>query len=792
MQGAIPAELLSGPDPEGARVRFERFVEKGGAAPGDADGDVEGRRLLCAILSSGGFLPELLLADVASWPLLVADSWLSKPKPADVVFEEIERATRDARDFADFKARLRVARRREMLRLGARELGWGTTEEVAAELSGFADACLELSYRFCDAALRAEYGVPALEDGHGDGDGEPPPAFVVLAMGKLGGGELNFSSDVDVLYMYSTDAGRLLPPAGAENGPVRARARTLHQYYVELSRRITEAIEEATPEGFIFRVDLRLRPEGRSGPLCNSLAAAERYYETFGRTWERQALLRARPCAGDKALGERILEMLDPFIYPRHIAPTMIEEIRALRGQFRPKREGRDDGFNVKLGSGGIRDVELVVQTLQLIHAGKRRDLRGRSTPRGLRRMEVAGLLSDREARTLASAYRFWRQVEHRVQLEEGAQTHIVPADDGHRGLLARRLGFPDVAAFDARVAEHRAAVKEIAATFDDPEPDLPARIFRLLGLALERSELLSLLGELGFADREGSADVIEMVRGRLSPALIAEAVSSPDPDRTLAIFRDLTVRGSDGLLALLREDPQLLRMLATLFGVSERLSRLLVTHPEMWAPLVDGAGEPLRSARALRAAIDERLAALDATFATAADADEREEASARELRRFCAEETLRIGLHDVAGNLTAADVARQLTLLAEVCVQRGVERIAPTLDARYGTPSTSLTILGLGSLGAHEMRYGSDLDLVFLYGEDGQTSTGVGHQELFSRLARRVINSFGAMLEEGRLYSVDTRLRPSGEQGLLVTSQRAFERYHQEEAAGWERVALL
>ncbi len=803
MTYVVPVELLTGPDPGGARARWERFIDRGGVAPVD-DGD---RRLLVAILSSGTLLPELLLADIDGWERLVGDPWLWKPKSAALIFAEVEAATRDARDFADFKRLLRLFAHREMLRMGARELGWGTTEEVAAELSGFADACLELSYRFCDTALQTEYGRPtrAAESGAGD---DTMPSFVVLAMGKLGGEELNFSSDVDVIYFYATDAGHLVM-RDAEGTPV-VGSRSLHQYYAELGRRITEAIEEATAEGFVFRVDLRLRPEGGGGPLCNSLAAAERYYETFGRTWERQALLRARPCAGDRGLGERILEILDTFIYPRHMAPGMVDEIRSLRAQFRPKDEGATEGFNVKLGDGGIRDVELVVQALQLFHGGKRRDLRGRSTPRGLRRLEMAGLLTARESRTLAGAYRFWRQVEHRLQIQDGAQTHMVPADRAERTLVARRLGFLDLDAFDAHVAARRAEVKAIAETFDDREPDLPTQVLRVLGMALERSELQSLLGELGFVDLEASADLVEMVRGRLSPRLIVESAASPDPDRALANFRDLTLRGSGALLTLLRDDPQLLRMLATLFGVSERLSRMLVTHPKMWDPLLDGLGEPVRSAGVLGAALDKRLADLEAAPAgqggaglasglasglaagLAADPEDREEVVGRELRRFCAEETLRIGLHDVAGNLTVAQVALQLTDLAEVCLQRGVARIVPTLAARYGVPSTSLTILGMGSLGAYEMRYGSDLDLVFLYGDDGETSTGVGHQEFFSRLARKVINLFGALLEDGRLYSVDTRLRPSGEQGLLVTSHRAFERYHHEEAAAWERVALL
>jgi glutamate-ammonia-ligase adenylyltransferase len=856
MSADVPLEILMGPDPVGARVRFERFVERGGVAPDDGPG----RRLLAALLSSGTLLPELLLADVQAWPALAADPWLHRPKPASRIFGEVEAATRGAADFVDLKRRLRLFHRGELLRLGARELGWGTTEEVAGELSGLADAYLELSYRFCDGRLRRMYGEPTRDGDVGAGEvadadadagagagpvttlggsdadvDSGPPSFVVMAMGKLGGEELNFSSDVDLIYFYATDVGRLVrreaPGEGTGQAIRTGHAWSLHQYYVELSRQLTEALDDVTAEGFLFRVDLRLRPEGRGGPLCNSMVATERYYETFGRTWERQALLRARPCAGDLALGRRILAMLDPFIYPRHIVPAMMQEIRSLRAQFRPKNDPRDDpasdgeregdrrragaaaGFDVKLGSGGIRDVELVVQTLQLLHGGQRRDLRGQSTPRGLRRMEISGLLTDREARTLAAAYRFWRQVEHRLQLQDGAQTQLIPADAERRTLFARRLGFLELAALDGAVATRRAEVSEIVVTLGmvspagpgAPEADQLAKVLRLLGLSLDRSEITALLSELGFVDLEASADLIETVGARLPPAVVLEAAASPDPDRALGNFRDLVLRGSVGLGAWLRDHPQLLRMLATLFGVSERLSRLLVTHPEMWEPLVDGLGEPRRSARALLEELDLRLrlsapapsslsasSSSDPIEAAQGELEDPDEAMARALRRNAHAEILRIGMHDVAGNLTPVEVTAQLTDLAEVSLQRGVPRILDEVAARHGAPSTSFTILGLGSLGAREMRYGSDLDLVFLYADEGHTSAGVGHQELFSRLARRLMSFFGAILEEGRLYDIDTRLRPSGAQGLLVTSQAAFERYHRQEAAGWERVALL
>lgn len=767
-------------------ARRQRFIERGGELPADA----EGRALYEAIMASGDFLPELLLADVGALARLAADRWLKWMKPAEVIATEVRGATDGARDFADLCRRLRIVRRYEMLRLGALELGWGTTDEVARELSAFADACLEAAVDFCDAQLSRELGPPR-------GDRGEPARFVVMAMGKLGGDELNFSSDIDVCYFYSTDAGA-------------AGEASLHHYYAELSRRVTSAIETATAEGMIFRVDLRLRPEGRNGPICNSLAAAERYYETFGRTWERQAWLRARPAAGDRALGDELLATLDAFIYPRHVEPQMVEEVRSLRALFRDPADGPgqlgETGFDVKLGSGGIRDVEMVVQALQLLHGGKREDLRERNTPRALPRLLVAGLLSDREAQTLLSGYRFWRRLEHRVQVATGAQRHRLPSDVEARTRFAIGLGFADLPAFDAEVAATRAAVDAIAATLGEPPPEANLEAARLLDPLRDREELERRVAAAGFADVEASADMLELVGARMPVAFLEQAIASPDPDRALAHFRDLALRGSVGLMALLRDHPQLVRMLGTLFGTSDRLAELLVRHPEMWAPFIEGLGERVRSAEEMR----ERLAAQlkgdrdrRGDGGSAGDASEeageeagqeagQEERQLRAIRIFQTEEILRIGLHDVAGSLDPGQVCAQLSDLAETCLGAGIAAALPALIRRMGTPGTALTVLGLGSLGAREMRYGSDLDLVFLYGDDGESTTGVDHREWFARASQRIIATMETILEEGRLYQIDMRLRPSGEQGLLVTSWASFERYHRDDAAAWERVALL
>ena len=348
-----------------------------------------------------------------------------------------------------------------------------------------------------------------------------------MAMGKLGGEELNFSSDVDVCYFYSTDAG------------ARARrAVTLHHYYAELSRRVTAAIEEPTADGIIFRVDLRLRPEGRSGPLCNSLPAAERYYETFGRTWERQAWLRARPAPAIARSATSCSRCSSRSSTRATSSPRMVDEVRALRALFRDPADARarsaTTGFDVKLGAGGIRDVELVVQTLQLLHGGKRPDLRERNTPRAVPRLVVAGLLSDREARD--AARRLSLLAPARAPGAGGDGRAAPPPAGATR--RARRSSRAASASPTSRPSTPRSrprarAVEAIAATFGEPRAGRPgggaaARSVR------ERAELERRLAEPGFRDAEAAADALELVGARMPAAFLAEAIASPDPDRAL------------------------------------------------------------------------------------------------------------------------------------------------------------------------------------------------------------------------------------------------------------------
>lgn len=760
--------IATGPDTQAAALRLERLHEAGASLPDDGPGAT----LLAALLASGDYLPDILLAHPDALPALLASPYLAARKPREVFARELGERCASLRGFADLQRELRRYARAEMLRLGARELGagigahaftlpeYGLTLEVARELSDLADACLQEAVTFCDADLRGRIGVPTCSDAR--------PGFAVLALGKLGGEELNFSSDIDLLYLYASDQGQ-------------AGALSLHEYYARLSQAVTRAISAPTADGVVFRVDLRLRPEGQSGAICNSLAAAESYYESFGRTWERQALLRTRPSAGDAWLGQAFVEMVEPFVYQRVSDEKTLADVRSLRRRFVDKTE-KSGAWDVKLGTGGIRDVELVAQVLQLLYGGRRRDLRERTTLPALHKLGLAGLLSGREVQTLSESYRLLRRIEHRLQLEGGRQTHGLPSHPEERARLARRLGLSGVDELDGVLEHTRSSVCAIADTLGEPPPGPSPVVLRLLSPTTRQDQIERDLRAAGFRDLERSTHSLETSRARLPPAWLEEAIASPDPDRALALLRDLALRASLGLFALLghAEGRQLLRMLAGLFGTSERLSRHLITHPELWPALTEELAAAVPEAQAWRAELAQRLAGCD------------EETALRRLRSFQAEEVLRIGLHDVAGDLSQEAVSAQLSNLAEMILGQAAHRVAEGMLARHGRADAELTILVLGSCGAREMRYGSDLELVFLYAREGVTEKGMDYQEWFARFAQRLLGALGALLEEGRLYLVDTRLRPSGSQGLLVTSYRAFADYHATQAAPWERVALL
>jgi [glutamine synthetase] adenylyltransferase / [glutamine synthetase]-adenylyl-L-tyrosine phosphorylase len=774
----LSAWLRLAPDPEAAARRLEHL-----AAAGLRDADLESedaREVVKIAVGPAPYLAALAARDPSRLLAAAKDPYLRREKPLSRLRVELGERLAGATQ-ADFLARLRAFRAQEFIRLGARECGLGHPTEVARELAHLAEAAFDAAVRFYEPICDEQLGVPSYTTDDGT---VRRPGFTVIGMGKLGGEELNFSSDVDVIYVYSSDNGET------------TRGRSLHEYFDRLARKVTPAIGEITEDGLVFRVDHRLRPEGSRGPLVNSLPSLERYYESWGRPWERQAWLKARPSGGSAELGAEVLAVLEPFIFPRNLGPEVIRDVEELNRRIKTELDGGtlESGFDVKIGVGGIREIEFFVQALQLVHAGKNPGLRVRGTRAALDRLLFAGIIAERERRALSDAYDFLRQVEHRLQLESGQQTQRLPRDPEALDVLARRLGFGGLGELRGTLELHTREVAAIFATLGAVRQSRP-EIAAVLDPRRE-AELESMLGRLGFRDPENAAFLVELARkrpgspfhaaasgsaARLAPLLLEELVASPDPGQALSFFVDfLSAVGAAASLTwqAFLDNPRLLRLVASLFGTSAFLAKTFVRHPE----LVDAVLLDRRAPRDLHGEAQWRV---DSAQARAEMPELQEEAAWNALRRFRHEEVLRIGLADIAGELDAAAVTRALSGLADVCL---AETLRTTLGhrARKKQPSPPMTILALGKLGAEELGYASDLDLVFLY------EGGVEDHEAATKVAQRLVRALATNLEEGRLYEVDTRLRPSGNQGTLVSSLAAWRQYHAGEAQLWERQALI
>ncbi len=720
-----------------------RFLESGGVVgPGEADAL---ERLAEASPYLGAFLlrwPEWLAQAVAELP---------RERTAAELAAELEGLVESGLPVG---VALRRLRNRTYVRLGLRELGPYRLEEVARELAALADVCFQAAVAEADRALCERHGEPLEESG-------ARARFSVVAMGKHGAEELNFCSDVDVLYVYSSDQGRCT-----------GSGLTLHEYFVKLGERVTRTISEPTDEGFVFRVDLRLRPEGGAGALANSLGALESYYESWGRPWERLAWLKARPCAGDRALGAAILAEMRPFCYPRTPLFDVVAEIRALDAKIKAQLQRGAGDRDIKLGKGGIREIEFFVQALQLLHGGKDPALRERGTLRALDRLLFAGLVSAGEHRELSESYLFLRRLEHRIQLEDGQQTHALPERAERVEALGRLMGFGDGATFGRALTRLRARVHEVYATLGVPDD--------------ETSDLAALVALVPFRDREAADTELELLARKsrsplspdapaqlfqLAPVLLRELGESPDPDLALRQLVDFAARGGlYGAWQLLAAHPPLLKLLVSLFGTSEFLSRIFIARPDLLDQLLL-RGDLQRTPDSVGTEISSRL-----------EAEDDVEGALELLRRIKAEHVLRIGLGDVAGALDQAEVCAQLSMLADALIDAalGVVARAQGLGA-----ATGFTVLALGKLGSEELDYASDLDLLFVHDPSVDP-------ERAARIGRRLLAALGAMMAEGRLYEVDMRLRPSGNQGLLVSSLPAFRDYHQGNAQLWERQVLL
>jgi glutamate-ammonia-ligase adenylyltransferase len=689
------------------------------------------------------------------------------------------------------QSRLRLYRRREQVRIGGRDLlGLASVEETVRELSDLADAVIDAALAFTRARVAAEWG------------GDAPVAFVVVGMGKLGGQELNYSSDVDLVYVYERDGEH---PGG----------RTLREFFVRVAEQVTRVLSEVTADGFCFRVDLRLRPGGAEGPIAVSLPALLAYYESYGQTWERAAWLKGRPVAGDRALGGLLGDELTPFVYRRFLDYGMLDDLKAMKRRVDASLRGpgaRDR--NVKLGRGGIRGVEFWVQAHQLIYGGKDPRLRERATLPALATLAAAGYAPRAKTEALAGAYRFLRDVEHKLQIVHERQTQIIPSDAEELRMLVRRLGLtgPDGEAEFWRLHAAHTGVVDAAFTAlfhgaeEERRRDERPELATLLDSLDQEEQALWQLGHLGFTDLEAAYRDLRLLRdgpphapasprrrealGAHAPSLVGEIADSAAPGRALHHMASFvaTVGARTSYLHLLLENAGIRRLLVRLFATSEFLSNVFLRHPELLDSLV--RADLVRVIRSR----DDMSRDLAARLAPAEDF----ESELDILRRFRTEEFLRIGVHDIQGELRPAEVSAQLSVLADVCLAQALRLARRDVTRKLGlppeAPTEGLVVLAMGKLGGEELNYHSDLDLIFVYdaGEAAWWRDRVAPHEFFTRVAQRTISILQTHTREGVAYRIDTRLRPSGNQGPLVTSRGAFETYHRTSAQLWERQALI
>ena len=691
--------------------------------------------------------------------------------------EHAARALAEAADADALATALRLLRQRVFLTVLLRDLsGRADLAEVCTTTTRLAEIGVGAAVAAHTRWLAAIYGEPI------GADSGAVQQLIAVAMGKLGGGELNVSSDIDLVLVYPED--------GATTGP---RSLSNEEFFDRLSRRVIAALGEPTAAGYVFRVDMRLRPYGDSGPLCSSFAALEHYLVTQGRTWERYAWLKARPLTGDR--GEDLMRLITPFVYRKYLDYDAYAGLRDVHRQIREQGRRLDYASNIKLGPGGIREIEFIVQALQLVRGGREAALRRRETLGALAVLGERGLLPPAAVAELEAAYVFLRNVEHRLQYRDDAQTQDLPASETDREALARASGCADVLAFDRALKGARAAVEmHFDALFREAAVDEEDPLAAVWLDPAPGAEATAALAAAGYPDAQGVIGTLARVRASarylqlpplsrqrfdiLVPQLLRAAAATAAPravfDRLLTLLE--TISGRSAYLALLVEHPPVLPRLAELMGASSWAAEHLTQHPILLDELLD--------TRTLFAEPDwngwrRELAA--PLGAHAGDAERQMD----DLRHFQHAQSFRLLAQDLTGRLSVERLADHLSALADIVLEATLACCWFQMQG-VAAPPPRFAVIAYGKLGGKELGYASDLDLVFLY-EDQEE----GAWERYARLAQRMNTWLTSTTAAGRLYDTDLRLRPDGVSGLMVSSLEAFRKYQLEHAWTWEHQAL-
>ncbi len=724
-------------------------------------------------------------------------------RPAEPLAIDVDRRASQRRE-TDPGVGLRRARNAYLVEIACRDLaGMDGLDRVLAQLSALADQCIEYALRQAEAEIAERYGVMR------DREGEAV-RLIIIGMGKLGGRELNFSSDIDLIFAFD----------GSRGMEVDADLDTA-AYFRRVAQRMVKLLSETTSDGFVYRVDTRLRPFGDAGALVGSIAAMEQYYQAHGREWERYAWIKARPVAGDIEGGQRLIDTLRPFVYRRYLDYGAFESIREMKAMIDRQVARRDSQADVKLGYGGIREIEFLVQVFQLVRGGQEPELQDNRLRPTLAKLAESGHLSAETAERLDAGYVFLRRLENRLQMVDDRQTHEFPEDADERKRLARAM---DMAEGEILAAETERVRSEVHALFEQvfAAPDSKdkldasdrehAALEALWDDTVSDAEADDLLERYGIEDtaavRQALIDLKDQRRyrileargrrwlGELIPAVIVASANTDVPERsvrrTLSVISEII--GRSNYIALLVEYPAALSTLMRLCGASEWITVRIAEQPALLDSFLDPRQlyhPPRRSE--LTTELAEDLAAFEPL-----DLDQRMNA----LRRFTQKAMLRIAAADVTNAMPLMIVSDHLTALAEVVLEAALGMAWDQMSDRYGEPRVDgrrapFAVVAYGKLGGLELGYTSDLDLVFVYDSPSEAATQGGpreltHQVFFTRLAQRLIHILSTATPAGRAYEIDMRLRPSGNAGLMVTHIEAFARYQREQAWTWEHQALV
>jgi len=779
------------------RARASRVMDelKKAARAGAADvkqvlDSPAGRKLCAAVFANSAYLGRLALREPGRFARLV----LGDPdREFDSLLARTRGAAQNARDGDELMAVLRAAKSEAALLIALSDIaGVWPLERVTEALTALADMSVgaALGFLLREEAQRGRINPPS-RDHPEEGCG-----LFVLAMGKHGAGELNYSSDIDLIVFFDK---ALFPVASDVDGQAVA---------VAVVRGLVKILSETTSAGYVFRTDLRLRPDAGATQVALSTESAMLYYEASGQNWERAAMIKARPCAGDLVAGAAFMAELRPFVWRKHLDYAAIEDIHSIKRQIHVHRGHAKiavAGHNIKLGRGGIREIEFFVQTQQLILGGRDSELRTRGTCETLQRLAEKKHIGAAAARDLTECYRFLRTVEHRLQMIEDAQTHTLPADPAELDHIARFCGFSRTSAFEQEMRTRLKTVeKHYAALFEGEAPLSEVHGNLVFTGVDDDPETLETLTRLGFkrasevsaairAWHHGRPRAVRSERARelltkLVPRLLRALAQTGDPDGAFVNFHRFLEGLPAGvqLFSLLANNPALLDTLTQLLGTAPRLSGYLARN----AGVIDAMLDREFASQLPRPAALER--SLAATIGETRDYQDILDAA----RRWTREQTFRVGFQVISGLADPLDAGPAHANVAEAIVRGLYSHVEREFSAQNGAvPRSALAVVAMGKLGGQEMTAVSDLDLIFVYdAPDDARARGpreLAASDYFTRLGQRMINALSAPTAEGKLYEVDMQLRPSGRAGPVAANLQAFEQYHREKAWTWEHMAL-